>query len=232
MQELVKTLFCKSGALKRIVFLGIFLFLLAPGSYGQQWQTLTSLTANRFQHAAAAYDGKIYVINGSMNDNTGLSSLLVYNVQNNSWTTGTAPSGIATRGGHAVSDGNGTIYFATGIGTGEKTLYKYVISSNTWSEVPGSSGRTAWNGTLEYHNGKLYFLGGEGVGVYTSLNIYDIASSTWSTGALIPDGGGMMHASAVIGNKIYMIGGGTGYSAGTQTVKVYDIASNTWTLLQ
>lgn len=40
-----------------------------------------------------------------------------------------------------------------------------------------------------------------------------------------------MHASAVVGDKIYMIGGSTGYSAGTQTVKVYDIPSNTWSLL-
>ena len=148
MQELVKTLVCKSGLLKRIVFLGIFLFLLAPGSYGQQWQTLTSLTANRFQHAAAAYNGKVYVINGNLPE---VSSLLVYDVVNNSWSTGTAPAGVSTRGGHAASDGNGTIYFASGIGgSAANKLYRFVISTNTWSEVPGSTGKTAWNGTLHH----------------------------------------------------------------------------------
>ena len=220
----MKSLFSK---LSLAVF--VVLLLFSNIVFGQNWQTLSSLPNVRAQHASAAYGGKIFVVNGTPDASTTLSSLLIYDVQSNSWSTGTAPSGVSTRGGDAASDGNGIIYFATGIGSSEKTVFKYVISSGTWTEIPGSSLKTAWNGTLEYHNGKLYHLGGEGT--LTTLNIYDISSNTWSSGATIPDNGGMFHASAVVGNKIYMIGGGTNYTAGTQSVKIYDILSNTWSLL-
>jgi gliding motility-associated-like protein len=214
----------------RLVVLTVSMFLSSYYAFGQQWQTLNGMPAVRTQHASAAFNGKVYIINGSVDGFATLSSLLVYDVQGNSWTTGTAPSGVSNRGGDAVSDENGTIYYASGEGgSSNKTLYKYVIATNTWSEVPGSANKTAWNGSLAYGNGKLFYTGGEGK--ESVLSIYNISTNTWSTGASIPNSGGMMHTSAVVGNKLYMIGGTANYNPGTQTVKVYDIPSNTWTTL-
>lgn len=223
--------FKQSKGLALTLFFGIFFFLFVPLSYGQQWQTLASLPSARFQHASAAYNGKVYIITGTSTGSALHNTLFVYDVQSNTWSTGTAFTGGGSRGGDGASDGNGNIYFVSGIGTtgAEKKLYKFEITSNTWSEISGSYLKSAWNGTLEYHNGKLYHLGGEGA--ETQLNIYTISTNTWSTGATIIGGGGMMHASAVIGDKIYMIGGTSAYTPGNQTVKVYDIPTNTWTLL-
>ncbi len=62
--------------------------------------------------------------------------------------------------------------------------------------------------------------------VFNTLDIYDIASNTWSTGRA----GGTArrgHSSVLYNGKIYSWGGGpTGTSL--NTIDIYDIASNSW----
>ncbi len=61
-----------------------------------------------------------------------------------------------------------------------------------------------------------------------SLEIYDTASNTWSTGASIPTpyaGAGV----AVVSGKIYIVGGCAAASCDATNVQVYDPAANAWT---
>ncbi|MDX6353557.1 MAG: hypothetical protein QOF98_460, partial [Streptomyces sp.] len=76
---------------------------------------------------------------------------------------------------------------------------------------------------------KFYAAGGWGATGATDakLEIYDIATGTWSTGPSTPKpyaGSG----SAVLDGKLYSVGGCTATTCGTTDVTVYDPSSSTW----
>jgi len=80
--------------------------------------------------------------------------------------------------------------------------------------------------TSQIYNGKIYCIGGYGSGVLNKVEIYDIASNTWTTGTNMTTARYEL-TSAIYNGKIYCIGG---YNAGVlNKVEIYDIASNTWT---
>ncbi|HSN56884.1 MAG TPA: kelch repeat-containing protein, partial [Candidatus Sulfomarinibacteraceae bacterium] len=76
-----------------------------------------------------------------------------------------------------------------------------------------------------YHGGKLYKNGGYDGAARAFLDIYDIATDTWSTGADMP-GVRYWLDCAAIADKIYC---GGGYStAGQDDLYIYDIGTDTW----
>ncbi|HST04143.1 MAG TPA: hypothetical protein VLQ48_05340 [Chloroflexia bacterium] len=109
---------------------------------------------------------------------------------------------------------------------------RFVPASNTWeaiSPLPVPVGQD----TVGAANGKLFVAGGYLGGVQSpsaitsTLQIYDIASGTWSFGAPMPTAveaaGG-----AVLNGKFYVMGGDN-VTQFFRTTQIYDIASNTWT---
>lgn len=89
---------------------------------------------------------------------------------------------------------------------------------------------TRESGASVIYNGKIYVMGGYGGGgagyTFPYLDIYDIATDTWSQGADLSQT--FIGATAQVYNgNIYFIGGNTGsYRYGK--VYIYNIASNTW----
>jgi len=84
-------------------------------------------------------------------------------------------------------------------------------------------------------NGKLYVAGGQADPLHgnnvATLQIYDPASDTWTTGASLPQAGAAANAG-VIGGKLYVAGGGPPSNIGeTNTVVVYDPVADTWSNL-
>ena len=82
-----------------------------------------------------------------------------------------------------------------------------------------------------YYDGKIYKIGGYGYVGGTGaarawLDIYDIATDTWTAGADMP-GARYWIDCEEIGGKIYC--GGGYLSSGQTTLYIYDIATNTWT---
>jgi len=155
---------------------------------------------------------------------------------------GTTWSSIASLPGErefpaAVSDGT-SAYIINGVdaaGTSQNTLYRYNPSTDTYTTLANSSSSTpTWNHAAAYLNGKIYKIGGytssAGTSASTSaVEIYDIASNTWSNGAPYPIAQGWMSAF-VLGNYIYVAGGlaaETGSVPSTKTYR-YDPSSNTW----
>ena len=64
-----------------------------------------------------------------------------------------------------------------------------------------------------------------------TTRIYDIDSDTWTTGAPIPEPGGLAdHAIALSNGVIYIAGGEVSYCA-INTVRAYNIATDTWSTL-
>lgn len=77
-------------------------------------------------------------------------------------------------------------------------------------------------------NGKIYAIGGEIRGGYTTATEeYDPAKGTWTRKANMPTLRGYLSSAAVNG-KIYVIGG-QGFGPTWQTVEEYDSATDRWT---
>jgi PKD repeat protein/subtilisin-like proprotein convertase family protein len=97
-----------------------------------------------------------------------------------------------------------------------------------YSNVP--LGREVRAPSVVYYDGKLYKIGGYGYpggvgGAQAWLDIYDIATDTWSQGADMPGVRYWLDCEA-ISAKIFCAGG---YSTSGQTsLYIYDIATDTW----
>jgi hypothetical protein len=82
---------------------------------------------------------------------------------------------------------------------------------------------------------KIYNVGGwcspDNCVATRTTRIYDIDSDTWTTGAPIPEPGGLaVHAIALSNGVIYIAGGAVSYCA-INTVRAYNIATDTWSTL-
>ncbi|MEU6317426.1 carboxypeptidase regulatory-like domain-containing protein [Streptomyces sp. NPDC047009] len=135
---------------------------------------------------------------------------------------------VAT-GDNAVETYQGTVYSAFGSigGASTKDLYAY---NGSWTKLAsGADTRDApAHGLI---NGKIYVAGGWGSSGSpdAKLEIYDIATNTWSTGARMPKpyaGAG----SAVLDGKLYSVGGCPTLGCGSTDVSVYDPDTDSWSM--
>lgn len=95
-------------------------------------------------------------------------------------------------------------------------------------EAPLGAGRGVRYHSVVHYNGKLYKIGGEDGTVRAYLDIYDMATNTWSAGTDMT--AARMGIKAVeIGGKIYVAGGGPTTSTASNTLYIYDPALNSWT---
>ena len=141
-----------------------------------------------------------------------------------------APTPQALEYPAACTDGS-NIYIlggASSTGTPLTTLYRYNISTNTYTTLaPFTTG--VWNPSAVYISGKIYkFCGTAASGSTSAMEIYDVASNTWTTGANYPIAISFVSAIAR-GGFIYAAGGvqTVGTAASLKTYR-YDPAANTW----
>ena len=152
---------------------------------------------------------------------------------------------------------NGKIYLVGGYNTGNVDpsfgqVWEYDPVANTFNTSRMNMPATLGGPGFGIINGHMYVAGGRDLN-NTNLNTlydYNIATDSWTTGATMPTGVNVP-ASAVIGGKLWVFGGGnpfTGPSTAptsggkgvrawlkrvfnpdtTNALQVYDPASNTW----
>jgi hypothetical protein len=157
---------------------------------------------------------------------------------------GTAYGGVTHAG--LTTDGT-NIYFAGGYtananGTGQifgtREVWRYNVAANTYTRLPDLPADRA-SGQLVYLNGELHHIGGTNkartldVGDHQVLPLQPLGTS-WRTAAPLPNP--RHHAgTAVLGGKIYFVGGQRGHDHAltTQTdVHVFNPATNGWTKVQ
>lgn len=183
---------------------------------------------------AVAVDGKIYAI-GGRNDNTIFSTTQQYNPATNQWTN-KAPM-PTPRFSFAITASNGKIYCIGGIATlnfyqvgGGFTLSNvtevYDPATDTWTT--GASMPQASDGKATIVNGEIYVMSARSNPNLNLNQAYNPSTNQWSTKTPMPDRNGWCAASAVIGNKIYVIGGYTS-SPHRNIVQIYDTISDSWT---
>jgi hypothetical protein len=139
--------------------------------------------------------------------------------------------------GQAVACYQGKIYVAGGwySNTIYDTLYIYDIAMDTWSQRADLP-NIVWSASMGAWDGKLYLAGGTRGGnpwpPVSRVDVYDIASDTWTAGGgramLFPTSAA---ASVQAGPYLYIAGGivGDGIHLHDE-VQRYDMASNTWEL--
>jgi len=133
----------------------------------------------------------------------------------------------------------GTPAVATAAAAFAGDLDYYDPTTNTWTTITS----TDWTGTytpklaaaVAGYNGKIYVLGGfaEGGANSGTVQIYDIATSVWSTGTALWTNLAVT-ASTRVGTKIYMLNGTAAATATTAfasvlTLNIYDTSTNAWT---
>lgn len=176
--------------------------------------------------ASALINGKIYIAGGIVGTVT-TNGAAVYDPSSNTWSM-IAPMPVGRN--HTASGTDGTNFYIFGgrdganvVANGYNTVQIYYPASNTWvsSTDPGSTlaplpQARGGMGKAVYYNGNFYVMGGEtasGAGatvnhVYNRVDIYNVASNTWSLGTPMPTA---RHGIFPVldGNRIYVADGGT-----------------------
>jgi N-acetylneuraminic acid mutarotase len=217
------------------------------------WSAVKTRPLGNTEAQGAVVNGKLYTFGGfggsSSSYFTPTPRAYVYDPATDSWTriadmpamgNGTLPGGLTHAG--TTTDGS-SIYFAGGYtaqadGTGQifgsKEVWKYVVATNSYTRLPDLPVARA-AGQLAIVGQELHFIGGtnqartQDVGDHYVLDLNGGAS--WTTRAALPNP--RHHAGiAVLGGKIYYIGGQHGHDGPLvpqSDVHRYDPATDTWT---
>ncbi len=160
-------------------------------------------------------------------------------ITNGAWTTnsykfdGTVWTPIAPYPGGmeypaAVSDGTNIFILGGAIittGVPQTTMYRYNVALNTYTLMAPFSTPT-WNQTAVYMAGKIYKFCGTGAAATNVLEIYDIASNTWTPGANYPISVSFASGYAQ-GGFIWAAGGYDGANPSAKAYR-YDPVANSW----
>jgi len=153
--------------------------------------------------AAGVINDKIYVAGGHPTGNL----LQIFDPATNSWSTG-APMTF-NRGHHCAGAViNGKFYVASGRGPGaQRALEVYDPQTNNWTRLADAGIHRSGIAAAAV-NGELYIFGGEEGGVHAEVEVYNPATNSWRR--IQPDWPIPRHGiwASVIGNKIFIPGGG------------------------
>jgi N-acetylneuraminic acid mutarotase len=219
---------------RNVALLLVLVFLTSPfivvvkpvrGSSATEnsWETKASMPEAIGGVKAAAVNGKIYVIGGEAN--------FEYNPDTDNWTTKKPMPTARTSFEIAVYQNK---IYAIGGSSGwtqeTGTIYSdanevYDPATDTWeTKAPMKTMRTGLEANVV--NGKIYLIGGYLRENYTisnttsSLNeVYDVATDSWATKEPVPYPA-YDYASAVVNNKIYVIG--------WNRTQIYDPETDSW----
>ena len=177
------------------------------------WTTKSEMPTARGFHSANVVDGRIYVIGGSpvAPGNGSILTVEVYDPATDTWTQkGDMPE---SRRGGFTSVVNGKIYGFGGYTSRTSTsVDEYDPVTDTWTEKANMPTYRIGLSTSVL-NGKIYAIGGYVPGVpdypgVKTMEVYDPATDSWTTGRDMPTGRWGLRTSVVDG-KIYVIGGVT-----------------------
>lgn len=206
------------------------------------WRTAAPMPTKRTEVAAAALDGKIYVVGGFEKPSLGnvmnfaiTPSVDVYDPATDRWTSkaplpvGLHHVGIGVVGGRLYIVGGYTKSGFT-VWNPVATVYAYDPATDSWTErVPMPTARGALSVTE--HEGKLYAVGGyDRKANISAVEVYDPARNVWTTSASLPTPRDHLAVATVFG-KMYAIGGRVDddYSQNLAVVERYDPATDRWT---
>lgn len=191
-----------------------------------------SMISARAQFASATdATAQAYAIGGVSDQGTNLATVERFNATSNSWTTLTAMP-ASRSGAGAAFDGTGSIYVVGGSATvsgtsGTNTLYKYTVSTNTWTTLAALPINIRDAAVVFAPDGKLDVIGGISNGVtVASVETYDPVANTWAGNTALP--AAVSSAAAVVDSlgRVDVIGGFNATKQPVSAVTVSQIVKN------
>src|SRR5215831_3586670 len=173
--------------------------------------------------AVAAQGGSIYSFGGIAN-NVAITSAYEYTPASHTWVP-IAPLPAARGWFSATSDGT-YIYLLGGVDENfatTATLWRYNPATNTYNTSLASYTIPTYFHATAYLNGKIYRIAGRAIGTDFHVEVYNIATNTWSMAANYPFANHSLMAAA-LGNYIYAGGG----NASPDKTWRYDPSTDTW----
>lgn len=174
-------------------------------------------------NAVASVDGILYSF-GGIGNTTPTANAYKYDPATNTWTP--IASLPAPRGWFsAVTDGT-YIYLLGGVDQNfatMATLWRYDPVSNTYNTNLPSYTIPTYLHASAYLNGKIYRIAGSAIGTDFHVEVYDIATNSWSMAADYPFANHTLMAVA-LGSYIYAGGG----NASPDKTWRYDPNTDTW----
>jgi N-acetylneuraminic acid mutarotase len=174
-------------------------------------------------HAVVAQGGNVYSFGGIVN-NAAITTAYKYNPATNTWTA-IAPL-PAPRGWFSGASDGTYIYLLGGVDQNfntTATLWRYDPATNTYNtSLPSYTIPTYFHASA-YLNGKIYRIAGAAIGTDFHVEVYDIATNSWSMAANYPFANHNLMAVA-LGNYIYAGGG----NASPGKTCRYDPSTDSW----
>jgi len=206
------------------------------------WSVLAPMPTGRAGAATVAEGDKIYVFGGEIVDSCDTTSVVeAYDPATDQWITDLAPLPPPTRWRPSAGMLGDLIYIVGGASTGEScglildVVQVYDPATNSWSDKPPvPSPRLQIGVGVDPVNNLLYAVGGSTAGPefrgLKTVEVFDPAANTWTPRHDLNVGRGFP-AVAVIGGKVYAIGGQDSHHTAISTTEVYDPPTDTWTIL-
>ncbi|MHB8134228.1 MAG: Kelch repeat-containing protein [Anaerolineaceae bacterium] len=177
-----------------------------PLQNSQRWQKLTPMSVGLKTMAAVRYEQLFYIIGGETND--GISdSVLIYDINQNSWKEGAKKPNAASNIQAAIIGEK--IFVPGGInetGIVLKSLEVYDPREDQWefkADLPNEISRYA----LVSFEGKIYLFGGwDGQTYRQEVYVYDPSIDSWDLFSKMPQGRADF-AATVVGGRIHVFGG-------------------------
>ena len=203
----------------------------APSATENSWTTKAPMPNDLSIVKAAVANGKIYVMTGSFN--------YEYDPATDTWTA-KKPMPTPRLPSFGIASCNNKIYVIGGGDTDKNTGEPYYFSTNdvydpltdTWETKKPMPTARDWV-EANVVNGKIYVIGGVHDDYYryvhTPVNeVYDPSTDSWTLKKPAPIGV-IKGASAVVDNKIYIMGGvGDNETLNLISNQIYDTETDTW----
>jgi len=184
----------------------------------------------RWGMIAVPFNGQIYVFGGFTSAGGSPSTQnQVYNPATNSWTMKSpVPASIAWEGITGCTNGS-KIYLLF-----QSQGYAYDPTQDTYTQISNTPLQYGNWGTCAYYNGNIYLINGltnpNNQDVTNNVQIYHIATNSWTTGAPCPFAlYGSIRENPILNDNIYIVQGQRNPGEFSSAVYVYNITTNTWT---
>ena len=226
----------------------ILLFMRIDSFAGEEWKRITQIpTQPRLASANAVVDNKIYIIGGTHLENfrngpNGLSTVEVYDTKNDTWQR--VADMPTPREAAKAAVVNGIIYVFGGLSRKKDADMEYPVhveaydaQTDTWTRK-GDMPVSRIYFSLGVVAGKVYLIGGStGLGAGHEgrtgrVDVYDPATDTWVKGPPKMPTGRDSGSTAVVKNRIYVLGGlgwpPGGWGTLLMDIEAYDPISRHW----
>ena len=191
---------------------------------------------------ALEYEGLIYIISafeGDFPDETPVPSIWMYDITSDEWIEGPPMPAGRARGSAGVVEHNGKFYVIGGIINGHVDGWVqwtdvFDPATNSWSALADAPHqRDHFHAAL--HNGKIYCAAGRRTGkngllkdTESDVDVYDIATNSWSTLASPIPTERAAAAVAVLGDDILVIGGEKEWGSAKDETEALNTTTGTW----